>query len=278
MRTMLLMVTLGIGAVFVLGGCTDEVYIVRPDNTPPSVPKGIYSITGDEAVYLFWEANDERDFKEYRIYRSDDGGDYFRRIATTRTNEYVDQPLKNGFTYFYVVTARDKYGNESDFSKIAFDTPRPEGWGKIIQDYHRFPGTAGYDFSEYDVTHWQNPHADVYLDYDDYYGVFFLCVTDDATDIQDFGYTDDLDDVTWSPEDGWSDVGWVEVIFGHSYIIWTRDDHYAKLRVAGFTFSYGIVFDWAYQVDEGNQELVPRPKHAENYLRKEAMQGDNAEK
>jgi hypothetical protein len=48
--------------------------------------------------------------------------------------------------------------------------------------------------------------------------------------------------------------------------------------VTGFTFSYGIVFNWAYQVDEGNQELAPRPRHAENYLRKEAMQGDNAEK
>ncbi|KPK99662.1 MAG: hypothetical protein AMJ91_07015, partial [candidate division Zixibacteria bacterium SM23_73_3] len=66
---------------------------------------------------------------------------------------------------------------------------------------------------------------------------------------------------------GWSQVGWVEVILGHSYIIWTRDNHYAKLRVVGFTRSYGVIFDWAYQVDPGNQELAPRPPHGENYLR-----------
>jgi len=53
----------------------------------------------------------------------------------------------------------------------------------------------------------------------------------------------------------------VEVIAGHTYIVWTRDDHYAKLRVSGFTRSYGILFDWAWQVAPANPELkirVPR--------------------
>jgi len=59
----------------------------------------------------------------------------------------------------------------------------------------------------------------------------------------------------------------VEVIFGHSYIIWTRDNHFAKLRVNGFIRAYGIVFDWAYQVDPGNPELAPRPPHRDEYLR-----------
>lgn len=278
MKKIILTLALGMGAVFILGGCGDEVYIVRPDHAPPSVPKGIYSITGDEAVYLFWEANDERDFKEYRVYRCEDGDDYWERIATTRENEYVDWPLKNGFTYLYAVTARDRDGNESDFSDIAFDTPRPEGSGEIIHDYHRYPNVSGYDFSKYEVTHCDDEDTDIYLDYDDYYGVYFLCARDEATDIQDFGYTDDLDDVSWSPGEGWSKVGWVEVILGHTYIIWTRDNHFAKLRVTGFVFSYGIAFDWAYQVDPGNHELAPRPQHADDYLRIAAIEAENAQR
>ena len=30
------------------------------DNEPPAVPRGVYSITGDEEVMLIWYANTER--------------------------------------------------------------------------------------------------------------------------------------------------------------------------------------------------------------------------
>ena len=75
-----------------------------------------------------------------------------------------------------------------------------------------------------------------------------------------------------APYDGWSKVGWVELIAGHSYIIWTRDNHYAKMRVTKFIRSYGVVFDWAYQVKQGEVELAPRPPHAQNYLRARATE------
>jgi hypothetical protein len=257
-----------VGVVFILGGCAeDEVYVVRSDYTPPSVPKGLCSTTMHKAVYLEWYENDEEDFKEYRVYRRDEGDDYYHRIAVTRVSSYTDRGLDNGYTYFYTVTAVDRHGNESGFSDVAWDTPRPEGSGLVIHDYQHFPKTSGYDFSRFTVVGYNEKGADVYVDYDDYYGVFFLCATDTLTDIQDFGYTNSLDDVNVAPEEGWSAVGWVEVIFGHSYIVWTRDNHFAKLRVTGFTYSYGVVFDWAYQEDSGNTELAPRPPHSENYLR-----------
>jgi hypothetical protein len=135
--------------------------------------------------------------------------------------------------------------------------------------YDRFykPSLSGFDFSEQEVLHWQDSHADIYLEYDDDLEAFFLCVANSQTDIQDFGYTDDLDGVNWSPLEGWSKVGWVEVIEGHSYIIWTADDHYAKLRVGEISGNTKIYFDWAYQIDGGNQELAPRPPRDQNYLR-----------
>jgi len=262
-----------LGVIFILGGCADEVYILRPDHTPPSVPKGFYSITGDLEVWLFWEENDEKDLEGYRIYRkTDPNSNKYYHHATVDYPPYIDCDVENGSTYFYGVTAFDHDGNESDISLITWDTPRPEGSGLVIRDYHRYPDMSGYDFSEYAVVSYDDEDADIYLDYDDYYEVFFMWVKNDATDIQDFGYTERLDDVNVAPDDGWSEVGWLEVIFGHSYIIWTRDNHFAKLRVTGFTYSYGVVFDWAYQVDTGNQELAPKPPHGEDYLRRAVAQ------
>jgi len=275
MKRMNLALVAGMVVILFLAGCSDDVHIFRSDNQAPCVPRGVYSITGDEAVYLYWDANTEEDLAGYRVYRTADlSSNKYYFLATVYQSEYVDGDVKNGHTYKYGISAFDRHGNESEVSDIAWDTPRPEGEDKIIQDYHRYPQTAGYDFSQHDVTHWESSRADIYLDYDDYYGVFFLCVTDDTTDIQDFGYTDKLSDVSYAPPNGWSNVGWVEVISGHTYIIWTRDDHYAMLRVTGFTRSYGIFFDWAYQIDPGNRELVPRPPHAENYLRTERKQTD----
>jgi hypothetical protein len=261
------------GLSFIFIGCEEKIYVFKPDYTPPSVPKGLYSITGDETVCLFWEENDEEDFAEYRVYRAKEGDEYYKRIARTKIARFTDEDnLKNGTTYFYAVSAVDYDGNESDLSDETYDTPRPEGSGEIIQDYERFPRTSGYDFSEKKVVSYNDEDADIYLDYNDYYKVYFLCVRDEYTDIQDFGYTDSLDEVNVSPETGWSELGWVEVILGHSYIIWTRDNHFAKLRVEGFvrcydSRCYGIAFDWAYQVDEGNPELAPRPRHSDGYLR-----------
>ena len=267
MKKIILMLTLLIGSVVIFGGCEDKDYIVGPDRTPPSRPKGIYSVTADEAVYLFWEENDESDFKEYRVYRSDDQGDHYYRIAITKVAKYVNQNLKNGFTYYYAVTSRDDNGNESGFSDEVFDTPRPEGFDWTL--YNRFdkPSLSGFDFSKPEVVHWEDFDADIYLEYDGNLETFFLWRAKDQTDIQDFGYTESLDDVDYSPEKGWSKLDWVEVILGHSYIVWTADDHYAKLRVREIDGNTKISFDWAYQVDPGNRELVPRPPHTENYLR-----------
>ncbi|MGB2768155.1 MAG: hypothetical protein WBC88_00315 [Candidatus Zixiibacteriota bacterium] len=257
-----------VGAVFILGGCADEVYILRPDHTPPSSPKGFYSVTGDLAVELNWEDNDERDLAGYRVYKNTDPNSHkVYYLATVESPPYIDYEVRNGKTYIYGVTAFDHDGNESALSRVTRDTPRPEGRGLVIRDYHRYPNTSGYDFSRFAVVGFDEKGADVYVDYDDYYGVFFLCAADTLTDIQDFGYTDTLTDVNVAPRDGWSAVRWLEVIFGHSYIVWTRDNHFATLRVTGFTYSYGVVFDWAYQVKWDEQELAPRPPHAENYLR-----------
>jgi hypothetical protein len=198
------------------------------------------------------------------VYRNTSPSGTFLELGVTPSPSFVDASVINGVTYYYSVSAFDECGNESEpCQDLAYDTPRPEGYGYTLWDYHQYPTEAGFDFSSASVLSYADPNIDIYYEYDSYYDLSVMYVAE-GTDIQDFGYTESLDEVDWSPGQGWSSMGWVELILGHAYIVWTRDDHFAKFRVTGFG-SASVVFDWAYQVDPGNQELwgeaegPPRP-------------------
>lgn len=265
------LILLAWGTAFI-AGCDDnnDHYIIHEDNTPPAVPRGLYSVTGNEAVFLFWYPNTENDFDFYAVYRStvDLSGPY-SEIGTTSDPEFVDDDVTNGNTYFYAVTAVDDALNESDLSyEDVFDTPRPEGTGVRVYDYNTKPAVSAFDFSTHHVVDGDDPDGDVWFDTattTSYaYGEqlrFFINAGNDGTDMQDYGYTGSLDAVDWSPTLGWSEIGWIELIQGHSYIIWTSDNHFAKIRITGIDFiTNSVRFDWAYQVDEGNPELKVVPK------------------
>ncbi|MDP6461803.1 MAG: hypothetical protein QGH59_08480, partial [Gemmatimonadota bacterium] len=54
----------------------------------------------------------------------------------------------------------------------------------------------------------------------------------------------------------------VELIPGHTYVVWTWDSHFAKFRVTEEYFTTpgipaGVQIDWAYQTDLDNPELSP---------------------
>jgi hypothetical protein len=237
-----------------LTGCYEET-VYEPDYEPPAVPRGVYSITGDEEVVLSWYPNAENDLDGYLIYRGDSENGTYYQIAETGLVEYVDRNLTNGRTYYYAVSAIDGSGNESELSyDLVFDTPRPEGTGVRIFDFNFSPSVAGYDFSTYRPQNYQSPGTDIYFEYHVASGGLFVNVANVDTDIQDFGYTDSFDDVGYAPDNGWSPLGYVECIAGHTYVIWTDDDHYAKLRVAAVNTNY-VEFDWAYQTAVGNPEL-----------------------
>ena len=241
---------LGVLILLIMAGCR----LVEPDTEPPAVPVGLTSITGDREVYLCWYPNQEEDLGGYKVYRSLQPYGFYRLIAVVHSPYYVDEGLTNGVTYYYAVSAFDRAGNESDLTpEIVHDTPRPEGRGVILLDYRSYPSSSGFSFALEEPVHYSSNSCDIYYEYDDDYGLHFMNVTD-GTDIQDFGYTESLDEINWAPESGWSGLGWVELIEGHSYIVWTRDNHFAKFRVTELGEGF-VKFDWAYQVDPGNPEL-----------------------
>ncbi|MFH1701456.1 MAG: hypothetical protein ABIE07_12830 [Candidatus Zixiibacteriota bacterium] len=275
----LMLIILALSAFLIIGCDNDTEYITEVvyigEEGPPPVPQGVYSVTGDGEVLLYWLPIDDvaGDFDAYVIYRSDTDPDTgYVEIGETTNEYFVDDDVTNGNTYFYAVSSVDEDGYLSDLSyEYVFDTPRPEGINRTVFDFNTMPLYSGWDFSAVVSVPYTSPNADIYLEFYADHGVFYINVADENTDIQDMGYTGDLDEIGYAPDDGWSYLGWSEVILGHTYIIWTSDNHFAKLRVTAIN-NDNVLFDWAYQVDTGNPELKPlitkpeRPR-PDNYLR-----------
>jgi hypothetical protein len=239
-----------------LTGCEKNKTIIYYDDLEPSAPRGVASYTGDGYVVLSWLANPEPDLEGYDVYRGtkDCVGPYDYYASTTDTM-FVDYNVLNGNTYFYAVAAYDLDGLQSGLSyECIFDTPRPEGV-VVLYDYSQFPAEAGFDFSSENIVSWNSNLSDIYLEYYQPNQSFYVNANA-GTDIQDFGYVDTLAQVGWAPSQGWSELGYVEVILGHAYIINTWDDHFAKLRVNQIGSDF-VRLEWAYQVDQHNPELKP---------------------
>ena len=247
--------------LLLLSGCRDESTSVR-DLTPPAAPRGVYTVTGDGEVFVNWLANTEHDVAGYRIYEApcESGSNCpYDRVGSTVGTSFTVTGLTNGVTRYYAVAAYDHAGNESDLSyQTLFDTPRPEGFDRTLNNYLDTPNSSGYDFSALAARAWDDPTTDMFFGYNG--SVYQMFVPDLQTDIQDAGFASSLDAVDFAPSSGWSPTGSVELIVGHCYVVWTRDDHYAKFRVTQIDppatgTPARVRFDWAYQVDPGNREL-----------------------
>jgi hypothetical protein len=147
-----------------------------------------------------------------------------------------------------------------------FDTPRPEGVNAVVHARQQDPARSGINFSDHELSTFITAHdatdADVYFHRLD--GVLYAkgtLIGGFSNDIQDLGFTTSMDEVSWAPSEGWSlSPNGVELIEGHTYVVWTWDSFFAKFRVvqifeSGPGLPSGARFDWAYQIDQNNPEL-----------------------
>ncbi|MFN8177551.1 MAG: hypothetical protein U0167_06475 [bacterium] len=257
-------------AAFALAGCNDEV--VNVEDGPPAVPTGVTSTTGDGQVRIDWNPVREADVSGYGVYRSFSADGQYDRIATVRGGDntsHVDRNVTNGVTYYYAVDAFDAAGHESALSyENVFDTPRPAGTGVLVYAAAEDPAHSGLDLSSWAnpaqfVTGWNGPNTDLYIERVS--GVLYARGTflnGYWNDIQDLGWTQSMDDVSWAPPEGWSvSPNGVELIKAHTYVVWTSDFYYAKFRIVDVVTTSGtpsaVLIDWAYQIDQNNPELSP---------------------
>jgi len=252
-----------IGAAGCCDDCNDPVY----PNEPPAAPTGVFSVTGNMRVDIYWNANTEADLEGYDIFWSPtpDDADFEYMVSTPRhETEFADFDVENSVTYYYKVRAYDAAGLTSDFSDVIFDTPRPDGTGLVLRDYlGQSAGLSGYDFSAFAAQSWNLSTTDVYFGSPNGIPTLFGRGTEvgDGVDVQDYGFVD-LDFVDWAPEilDGWSPSKRVEMIPGHSYVVQILDatDFYFYAKVYCQSVSNDlVVLNWAYQQDPGNPELSP---------------------
>lgn len=93
---------------------TRTITVGTPAITPPAAPAGFTVSSAFGSVTLDWADNAEGDFLSYSIYRSTTRGVYGAPLATgLSSSNYIDTAVENETTYYYVLTAVDRFLNES---------------------------------------------------------------------------------------------------------------------------------------------------------------------
>lgn len=100
------------------------------DSFAPAAPTSVTIASVNRIVSLFWPLNTETDIAGYHIYRADEENappTEWRRLDTQLhlTGSWRDNRVTVGKTYFYRVTAVDRFDNESLPSAIVSETVLP---------------------------------------------------------------------------------------------------------------------------------------------------------
>jgi hypothetical protein len=90
------------------------------------------------------------------------------------------------------------------------------------------------------------------------------------------GATQDIYDITEAPVSGWiplipeDDFKFVDIQVGHTYVVSTNTNHYAKFRVSDIT-GQRMVFDWAFQMIPGEILLKRNAKNSKLKVERKAV-------
>jgi len=106
-----------------LAGC-----LPRTNNPAAAIPTGLQATAGDTTVALSWTASTGA--TGYYVKRGTSSGGPFTQVGSPSATTYSDTGLKNGSTYFYVVSALNGNGesgnsNEASATPQAPSTPPP---------------------------------------------------------------------------------------------------------------------------------------------------------
>lgn len=242
---------------------------------PP--PPGVVSVIAlDNAIFLSWDqmSRSSSDFAFYRVYQ-DAGNETDFLLGETDSEGFLDLLAVNGETSWYFVRAVDSDGHEGLESLVAQGTPRPDYHGEWVFDFFGEPASSGFRFQESEDT---NPvmsgtssdrHFRLEVDQAGWWlvpgpgtGVYPTGFETTALKCQvaaDAGCSD----VTSAPGSGYvSSDQFLETQM--SYVLRVIGDdgatHYGVLRVELLGYDQNdsalMIFDWAYQIQAGNPDLV----------------------
>lgn len=104
------------------GWYIDYVRLVGEDNEPPAAPTGLIAENTLAGIRLSWNPSSEVDCKGYKVYRSEVPGEQYVEIGNESLISFIDETAEAGNTYYYVITAVDLAGNESEYSEEVSET------------------------------------------------------------------------------------------------------------------------------------------------------------
>jgi len=77
-------------------GCHKDNVTGVPVDSPPHTVDGVYSVTGDGQVTIYWRANQESDIAYYKVYRNIAATGTFTLVGSTPQTSFVDTGVANG--------------------------------------------------------------------------------------------------------------------------------------------------------------------------------------
>lgn len=268
-----------VSAVNDAGSETEAATVVQvfvPQWVAPPIPDATSVIALDGANYVVWGVASRAagDFSHYKVYL-DDGGTALL-LGETDSEGFLDLLAMNGETSGYFVTAVDSDGHESDGSIIGEGTPRPDFSGELIYDFADVPGSSGFLFSEDEtvvpVVDGSNP-ADFDFRLEQDVSGWWMVLGDNAAVYQNGFPTTALKcgvgadagcvDVPTAPGSGYVTAD-TQLLTETSYVLRVVGSdgelHYGIIRVTHLgTDQSGadlMIFDWAYQLQANNPDLV----------------------
>ncbi len=99
--------------------------ITPEDRFPPPPPAALTAVAGRGQIELSWERVTDEPGLTYRVYRSENGGEWKLVAGALALPGYSDRAIATGKRYTYSVSAVDRVGNESEKS-APVDVALPE--------------------------------------------------------------------------------------------------------------------------------------------------------
>ena len=247
-------------------------------------PTSLFSVSLNAAIHLEWDdspfVNSPTRFKWYRIYST--AYDLDTRLCgatwllegTTTAPEFLVSAMPNGAPRCFGVSAVSREGYESLWSPLRQDTPRPDARNTLAFAYDENQAQSGFRF-------WQDVNADGRAQVSE----LGLILDGNRTDIDFWVYRDPSDSTLWlvpeftgtrirlystspladltsidfAPVSGYT-RDMIEATPGYGYVFEIVEGttlRYGALRVTHVGRDY-LIFDWSFQTDPGNPELVVR--------------------
>jgi len=276
MRRLMSGVPLVAAATLLLAACYDRGSITGPGGVQLPAPASLNSISLNGAVHLEWSDNaytsDPNDFAYYQVYSTSYDLDHnlcgssWVTEGTTVSPEFLVGALTNGVPGCFEVTAVSLDNIQSDPSPVRNDTPRPDGQNVLVFTSDTLGGTQSAFRFWIDASHnglvypAGTPAVDFVVEHASG-GIFIVPQGSDS--MQLYGNTPiaDLTAIDLAPAAGYSDAMF-EAVPQWGYVFQIRGGafyQYGAIRVSAVGPNY-VIFDWSYQTDPGNPELIQRKR------------------